>query len=173
MLTPADSYVFIAGYATVDWIGGTDSVTLDPISGVPSSTVDWSAQAKLDSKSYSTRSIWTYDASVVTTKLRAFTSANYAANSYFNKPRISTSPTGLTQFLCSSADICLSATNQDTSHGAGQNLSELPAWRPDERRGRDGQHQLPPAAFSTCWAISSIPRFPYVTSPQYNYVDPG
>lgn len=172
VLTPADSYVFIAGYTTVDWIGELIRVTLDPISGVPSSTVDWSAQAKLDSKSYSTRSIWTYDASVVTTKLRAFTSANYAANSYFNKPHISTSPTGLTQFLCSSADICLSATNQDTSHGAGANLvNYLRGDRTNEGVETDNTKYYRQRSHVLGDIVNA--QVSYVTSPQYNYVDPG
>ncbi|TXG85813.1 MAG: hypothetical protein E6R10_11065, partial [Rhodocyclaceae bacterium] len=172
VLTPADSYVFIAGYTTVDWIGELVRVTLDPISGVPSTTVDWSAQAKLDSKSYSTRNIWTYDASVVTTKLKAFTSANYAANNYFNKPHISTSPTGLTQFLCSSADICLSATNQDSSHGSGANLvNYLRGDRTHEGVETDNTKYFRQRSHVLGDIVNA--QVSYVTTPQYSYVDPG
>ncbi|MCK6406423.1 MAG: hypothetical protein L6Q60_10450 [Rhodocyclaceae bacterium] len=172
VLTPADSYVFIAGYTTVDWIGELIRVTLDPISGVPSSTVDWSAQAKLDAKSYSARNIWAYDAGVATTKLKAFTSANYATNSYFNMPHISTSPTGLTQFLCSSADICLSATNQDSSHASGANLvNYLRGERTHEGVETDNTKYFRQRSHVLGDIVNA--QVSYVTSPQNNYVDPG
>lgn len=172
VLTPADSYVFIAGYTTVDWVGELVRVTLDPVSGAPSTTTDWSAQAKLDAKSYSTRNIWTFDASVVTTKLKAFTSANYATNSYFNKPHISTSPTGLTQFLCSSADICLSATNQDSSHGSGANLvNYLRGDRANEGVETDNTKYFRQRSHVLGDIVNA--QVAYVTSPQFRYVDPG
>ena len=128
----------------------------------PSTTADWSAQAKLDAKSYSTRNIWTFDAAVATTKPGVFTAANYATNAYFNKPHISTSPTGLTQFLCSSADICLSATNQDSSHGSGANLvNYLRGDRTHE--GGEAENTKYFGSVHTCWAISSMHRWLYVT----------
>ena len=172
VLTPADSYVFIGSYTTVDWTGELLRITLDPISGLPSNTVDWSAQAKLDTKSYSTRNIWTFDASVATTKLKAFTSANFATNTYFNKPHISTSPTGLAQFLCTSADVCLSATDQDASHGSGANLvNYLRGERTHEGAETDNTKYYRQRAHILGDIVNA--QVSYISSPQYSYVDAG
>jgi Tfp pilus tip-associated adhesin PilY1 len=117
-----DNYLFTSSFVSLDWTGDLMRWRVDPYSGKVVGVRDWSAQAKLDAKAYTSRVIYTYDASVTVTKLRAFTSANFGTNSYFNTPYISATSTGLTQFLCTSPDICLSATDQDNTHAAGSNL---------------------------------------------------
>ena len=118
ILTPADSYVFSGSYKSVEWTGDVIRFALDPVYGIPGTTVDWSAQSKLDAKTAASRSIYTFDSSVATTKLKAFTAANFASSANFLEPNIST----LTQYQCLYPDICLTATNKDTSHAAGANL---------------------------------------------------
>ena len=169
-LNRSDNYLFSSSYVTSDWVGDVVRYRVNPYSGRLLPVVDWSAQSKLDAKA--TRTIYTFDASVATTKLKAFTSANYATNNYFNKPHISTSPTGLTQFLCASSEICLSATDQDTSHAAGANLVEyLRGARTNEGTEIDNtkyyrlrQHLL--------GDMVNAPTV-YVGKPYREYLDPG
>lgn len=117
VLTPGDSYVFSGTYTTVEWSGDVRRTTLDPFSGLPNSTFDWSASTKLDAKAYTTRSIHVFDGSTAT-KLKPFNTANFGTSNYFNLPHVST----LTQFQCNYADICLTPTDQDNAHGSGNNL---------------------------------------------------
>ncbi len=169
-LSPADNYIFSSTYTTSDWTGELVRRQLDPYTGAVSATVDWAVQAKLDANT--SRNIYTYDSSIAVTKLKAFTSANFAANSNFLSPNISTSPTGLTQFLCASADTCLTATDQDASHAAGANLVDyLRGVRTHEgviddnnKYYRQRQHVL--GDMVNAQAV-------YVNQPLYNYADPG
>ncbi len=169
-LSPSDNYVFSSTYTTSDWTGELVRKQIDPFTGAVSTTNDWAVQAKLNVKA--SRSIYTFDATVATTKLKAFTSANFATNAYFNMPHISTSPTGLTQFLCASTDICLSATDQDSSHASGGNLVDylrgVRTWEGAEMNNtkyyRQRQHVL-----GDLVNASAI----YVTKPQFDYADPG
>jgi Tfp pilus tip-associated adhesin PilY1 len=171
-LSPADNYVFSSTFTTLDWTGELVRKQIDPFSGAVSTTNDWAVQGKLDAKLASARNIYTFDASVATTKLKAFTSANFATDSYFNSPHISTSPSGLTQFLCASTDICLSATDQDTSHAAGANLvNYLRGERTNEgaesnntKYYRQRQHVLGDLVNA---------QVVYVHKPLYNYSDAG
>jgi Tfp pilus tip-associated adhesin PilY1 len=117
-----DNYLFTSSYVSLDWTGELLRWRVDPYTGTVAGVSDWSAQAKLDVKAYTSRAIYTFDASVATTKLKAFTSANFGTNSYFNTPYISATSTGLSQYLCTSPDICLTATDQDNSHASGNNL---------------------------------------------------
>ena len=172
VLTPADSYVFMGSYKSVDWTGELIRVTLDPFSGLPSTTIDWSAQAKLDAKAYSARNIWTFDSSIAVTKLKAFTSANFATNSYFLAPHISGASTGLTQFVCSAADICLSAVNQDSSHASGANLvNYLRGERTNEGAETDNTKYYRQRANVLGDIVNA--QVAYVPPPFYEYVDPG
>ncbi|MBL8412811.1 MAG: hypothetical protein JNM42_00035 [Propionivibrio sp.] len=124
-LTPADNYIFISTYTTSDWTGELVRRQLDPFTGAVSATPDWAAQGKLDAKTPASRNIYTFDSSVAVTKLKAFTSANFAGNVNFLTPHISTSPSGLTQFLCASVDTCLSATDQDNANALGATGANL------------------------------------------------
>ena len=169
-LSPSDNYVFSSTYTTSDWTGELVRKQIDPFTGAVSATNDWAVQAKLNTKA--SRSIYTFDSSVATTKLKAFTSANFGTNSYFTSPHISTSPTGLTQFLCASTDICLSATDQDTTHAAGPNLVDylrgVRTWEGAEKDNtkyyRQRQHILGDLVNASV---------AYVTKPLYDYADPG
>ncbi|MBL0166954.1 MAG: hypothetical protein IPP85_07315 [Propionivibrio sp.] len=149
--------------------------TLNPFTGAVPATSDWAVQGKLDAKTPASRNIWTFDSSVAVTKLKAFTSANFAANANFLTPHISTSPTGLTQFLCASIDTCLPATVQDNANAlgaTGANLVEfLRGVRTNEgaiddnsKFYRQRQHVL--GDLVNAQAV-------YVNQPLYNYADAG
>lgn len=121
-VTAGDNFVFSSTFTTQQWDGELLRQQLDLTTGAISTTIDWSAQAKLDAATPSLRNIYTYSAGAAN-HLQAFNAANFAASPYFNVPNISTSPpsgTGLTQYLCASPSVCLSATDQALA--AGGNL---------------------------------------------------
>jgi type IV pilus assembly protein PilY1 len=169
-LSAGDNYVFSSTYTTSDWTGELVRRQLDPNTGAVSTTNDWSAQEKLDANT--SRNIYTFDASVPSTRLKAFTSANFAASASFLSPHIATAPTGLTQFLCASTDICLSSTDQDTAHAAGANLvnflrgdrSNEGAEKDNTKYYRQRQHILGDLVNA---------QVVYVTKPRANYADAG
>ncbi|MBK7423648.1 MAG: hypothetical protein IPJ48_11420 [Propionivibrio sp.] len=174
-LSPADSYIFSSRYTSSEWSGELFRKTLNPFTGAVPATSDWAVQGKLDAKTPASRNIWTFDSSVAVTKLKAFTSANFAANANFLTPHISTSPTGLTQFLCASIDTCLPATVQDNANAlgaTGANLVEfLRGVRTNEgaiddnsKFYRQRQHVL--GDLVNAQAV-------YVNQPLYSYADAG
>ncbi|MFA6015784.1 MAG: PilC/PilY family type IV pilus protein [Gallionellaceae bacterium] len=112
-VTSGDNFVFSSTFTTTQWDGELVRQQLDLTTGVTSATVDWAAQAKLDTKAALTakaasRTIYTWSAAAAD-HLQVFNEANFGGSSDFNIPHISTSPTGLTQMLCASASICASA----------------------------------------------------------------
>jgi Tfp pilus tip-associated adhesin PilY1 len=167
-LTPGDSYIFSSTFATVEWTGELVRRQLDPITGAVSANNDWAVQGKLDAKAYTSRTIWTFDSSVATTKLRAFTSANFAANTNFLAPNISS----LTQFACITPDICLTATNQDASHAAGANLVNfLRGDRTHEGAEKNNNKYFRERTHVLGDMVNA--QIVYVHLPLYNYADPG
>ena len=167
-----DNYFFNSNYTTLDWTGELVRKQINPVTAEASTAIDWSAQAKLDNKLWSGRAIWTFDNSVPTTKLKAFNSTNFAANSYFLSPHISTAPNGLTQYLCASASICLSVTDQDASHAAGANLvNYLRGDRSNEGIDTNNSKYYRQRAHVLGDLVNA--QVVYVNKPQYNYADPG
>jgi Tfp pilus tip-associated adhesin PilY1 len=167
-----DNYFFNSNYTTLEWTGELVRKQINPITAEASTAVDWSAQAKLDNKPWATRAIWTFDNSVATTKLKAFNSTNFAANSYFLSPHISAAPNGLTQYLCASASICLSATDQDASHAAGANLvNYLAGDRSNEGAETNNSKYYRQRTHVLGDLVNA--QVVYVNKPQYNYADPG
>lgn len=126
-VTSGDNFVFSSTFTTTDWDGELVRQQLDLTTGATSTTIDWAAQAKLDTKAGLTakaasRTIYAYDAANTNgNKLKTFNETNFGSNAYFNVPYISTSPDGLTQMLCPSAAICTSAPWQASkSYPVGQ-----------------------------------------------------
>ncbi|MDH4189186.1 MAG: PilC/PilY family type IV pilus protein [Betaproteobacteria bacterium] len=58
-----DNFAFTAQYQTADWIGDLKARTIDLKTGIVSSTVLWSAAAKLDPMLHTQRRIFTFDPS--------------------------------------------------------------------------------------------------------------
>ena len=113
-ITSGDNFVFSSTFTTQNWDGELVRQQLDLTTGVTSSTIDWAAQAKLDARDYTTRSIYTY-APAATDKIKAFTWANLSATEqgYFTNPTTST----LSQF-CAVGITCLSAADQTAAQGS-------------------------------------------------------
>jgi len=59
-LVPGDSMSYASGYNSGDWSGELSAYTLDPATGIPSTTSTWTAQAQLDLVAASTRKIASY-----------------------------------------------------------------------------------------------------------------
>ncbi len=112
-----DNYVFSSTYVSLEWYGELARYRVDPFTGIIAAQPDWSAQAKLDARTASSRNIYTFD-NTTANKLKAFTSANFGSNAAFNTPNISQAATGLTQYLCTSPTVCLSSANQTLAAGA-------------------------------------------------------
>lgn len=119
-VTSGDNFVFSSTFTTQQWDGQLVRQQLDLSTGVVSSTIDWSAQTQLDSTTYTSRTIYTFDAAA-SNKLKPFTWASLTSGAggqqdYFLKPHIDS----LSQFCVTG--FCLTATDQDSSHASGQNL---------------------------------------------------
>ena len=74
-----DNFIFVALYTTVDWYGDLQSKTIDPGTGAVSTTPLWQAQPLLDNKTWSARTIYTYDASTAS-KLASFDASHVGSN---------------------------------------------------------------------------------------------
>lgn len=59
-LVSGDSASYASGYNSGDWTGELSAYTLDPATGIPSSTASWTAQSQLDAIAASARKIATY-----------------------------------------------------------------------------------------------------------------
>ncbi len=119
-VTSGDNFVFSSTFTTQQWDGQLVRQQLDLTTGVVSSTIDWSAQSQLDSTTYTARTIYTFDAAA-SNKLKSFAWASLTSGAggeqdYFLTPHIDS----LSQFCVTG--FCLTATDQDSSHAAGQNL---------------------------------------------------
>ena len=169
-LAPADNYIFSSTYTTADWTGEIRRYQIDPFTGVVNTEIDWSVQAKLDAKAV--RNIYTFDASVPTTKLKEFNAANFGTNSLFNAPHISTAPSGLSQFLCTSTEPCLPATSQTSTTAAGANLVRyLAGDRTHEGKLENNAKYYRERANLLGDMVNA--QVIYVTKPLYEYGDLG
>lgn len=74
-ITTGDNFVFSSNYMTVEWTGELVSQNIDVTTGDILASVNWSAQAQLDTQNSATRTIWTFDASTGN-KLKSFEWAN-------------------------------------------------------------------------------------------------
>lgn len=59
-LVSGDSASYASGYNSGDWTGELSAYTLDPATGIPSTTANWTAQSQLDAVAASARKIATY-----------------------------------------------------------------------------------------------------------------
>ncbi len=159
-----DNYVFAAVYRSVNWDGDLQAKTIDPATGIISSTAIWSAQPLLDtevSASSDTRTIYTFD-SAATNGLKLFTWNSLNSGEQANFINMCSPSAKLSQ--C--AD--LTTTQQTATSGEnlvnfirGQNGYEDQSPNTD-RIYRDREHVLGDM-------ISSQPI--YVSKPQFDYVD--
>jgi type IV pilus assembly protein PilY1 len=126
-ITTGDNFVFSSNYMTVEWTGELVSQNIDVTTGDIQPTINWSAQAQLDSKTPATRTIYTFDASD-TDLLKSFEWANLniASPNTCNPPADEKGcfsstyiDSTLAQF-CAAGVACLSSA--DKVSASGENL---------------------------------------------------
>jgi len=165
-VTSGDNFIFSSTFTTVDWSGELTRQQLNLTTGEVSSTVDWAAQAKLDTKvgaSSDTRTIYTFDAADATapgTKLKPFLWANLTAAEQADF--------GATNVATLSQYPSLTATQK--TDAAGQNLVNF-------LRGQTGNQDTATVTTNlyryrqhTLGDIVSAEAV-YVKAPIYNYSD--
>jgi len=107
--------VYLALFSSTRWSGDLIAYPLDPNSGIISSTKDWSASDRLDATTYTSRSIFTYDAT---------TKAGLAFNNYSN--------------LSATQQADLSTDASGASDGLGQaRMNYIRGYRGDENSGNN------------------------------------
>lgn len=123
-LVAGENAIFESSFRAGEWSGDLAKRTINGTTGEISSataTGNWSAQALLDARSASGRTIYTYNpggktggASDPVNNLKYFTWLNLSAGEqdYFQKPHIA----GLSQF-CGTGAYCLSSTTQTAASG--------------------------------------------------------
>jgi type IV pilus assembly protein PilY1 len=173
-VTAGDNYLFSSTFKSAEWYGELELFTINPSTGVISSSSSWKAAAQLDAKA--SRSIYTFDAAA-STKLKPFLWGNLSAaeQNYFKTDymqgtsAVQNGSPPLSQF-CASGTTCLSATVQTAAGGAplvnflrGERINEGSAEDPS-KYFRLRTHVLGDIVNSE--AV-------YVKAPVYDYIDTG
>jgi len=114
-VSSGDNFVFSSSFRSVEWTGELERRQIDVNTAAISNTVDWGAQASLDTNT--TRTIYTFDASSAS-HLKSFTWSSLSASeqAYFQTTYMATAGS-LSQF-CSFGTTCLSATDQAAAAGS-------------------------------------------------------
>lgn len=169
IISAGDNYEFRSTFKSKEWYGELVRQTVDLNNGTvkdvpdwdncPTDICDWSARSKLDAKSDAasdTRSIYTYDPSNLTTRLKAFQWANLSSTEkdYFLSPNINV----LSQYSG------LSAANQTAAQGA--NLVNFLRGQ----RGNEGSlYRLRLHVLGDIVSSEAV----YVKAARFDYVDGG
>ena len=162
-VTSGDNFIFSSTFTTVDWTGELVRQQIDLTTGAISPTIDWSAQALLDAKAYTTRNIYTFDPSAAN-KRKTFTWSTLtsaptaqvavAEQSYFN----STTAATLSQYPT------LNATQQAALGG-----TSLVNYLDGDRSNEGTLYRARKHVLGDIVSAEAV----YVKAPIYNYVDAG
>jgi type IV pilus assembly protein PilY1 len=79
-----DNDIFVAQFTTMKWVGDVLAFKIDPDTGNIGTTASWSAQAELDKKDPTARTIY-YSDGAKTPAMKLFTYANLKADGFNNK----------------------------------------------------------------------------------------
>lgn len=165
-----DNYIYVALYRTAKWDGDVKAYTIDPISGVISSSSVWSAQTKLDTTISSANSgsdgrIIKYFNSSATNKLKEFTYTNISADSLGSYFTSKCSGNILSQ--CTNGTITDSAMKTAADSGAnmvnflrGQKTYEMSSSTDTNQLYRERDHVLGDI-------VNAMPV--YVKAPSFTY----
>ncbi len=129
-VTAGDNQVFSSMYVTSEWVGDLASKNMDITTGEVLAGENWSAQAQLDTMSWTTRTLYTFDTSAGNgRKTFGWSSLNNAVAGQCNPPVSEqgcfSSPyidASLAQF-CTTGSICLSSAQK--TDASGQLLAEF------------------------------------------------
>jgi len=169
-VTTGDNYVFSSTFRSAEWYGELERRQLDVSTGVPSATADWTASAQLDAKA--SRTIYTFDATAVTTKLKSFDWVNLTAaeQAYFTTAYMATTATPPLSQFCPSGSMCLSSASQSAAGGAPL-VNFLRGDRSNEGPADDTTKYFRQRAHRLGDIVNS--EAVYVRGPIYDYVDAG
>lgn len=170
-LVPGDNYIFASTFRSADWYGDLERFTVDLATGLVGTAPDWQARAQLDANT--TRTIYTYDSTNATTRLRPFLWANLTATeqAWFTRNYLSTSASPTLSQFCLTGITCLSAANQ-TAAGDGPTLVNY--LRGD--RTNEGQPAQTTRYFRQRTSVLGDivnSEAVYVKVPRFNYTDTG
>ncbi len=167
-VTSGDNFVFSSTFTTQEWDGQLVRQQLDLVTGNVSSTVDWSAQAQLDSNT--SRTIYMRDTNATSANgLKAFNWSvmTTTEQGYFSFPAISS----LSQF-CVTGITCLPATSQTNATSGGANMvSYLGGDRTNEGVATDTTKYFRQRIHVLGDIVNA--EAVYVKLPLYNYTDAG
>ena len=171
-LSVSGNYEFSTNFRSVDWFGELLSYQIDPVTGAIASSSSWSAQSQLDSKTYSTRNIYTYDPIAGSRVNFDWSSLSSTQQAYFQIANI-----GSLSQLCTSGSSCLpsaaqvdSSTAGTTTGAGGINLvNYLRGDRSNE--GIDNTAYYRPRSHVLGDIVNSQPA--YVKKPEFSYTDTG
>ena len=168
-----DNWAFTAEYKTVDWTGDVKARTIDLSTGAISDTSLWSAQALLDAKSASSRTIYTLttDTTNFPSKLKPFTWTNAGGTTY----PTDTNLTGTEQTWLNPAQLVTSNSwnaDQVTAATAKTLVDYLRGDRSNEDQGNNAVTDLyRPRAHVLGDIVSAQPI--YIKEPPFAYADAG
>lgn len=169
-VTAGDNYIFSSTFRSAEWYGDLERRQIDVNTGDEAATADWQARAQLDANT--TRTIYTYDATNVASRLKVFAWDNLTTGeqAYFSTPYISTTASPVLSQFCASGDICLTAANQALA--SGQPLVDF--IRGD--RSNEGLANQTAKYFRARTSVLGDivnSEAVYVKKPQFTYVDAG
>ena len=171
-----DNFVFLATYQTKFWVGDVSALTINPVTGIVSTTSSWKAAARLNTKlptaSTDTRNIYFFN-SASTTKLSSFEYANLSSTlqSNFDNLCPSTGTAKLSQCAAfgttekTEANKGANVVNYLRGHLGFENTSgngvKLFRNRVDDQGARNVLGDI----------VNSVPV--YVKKPNFRYLDTG
>lgn len=159
-ITPTDRSIFSSTYTTMEWSGQVVAQDIDPATGNVVPAIKWSAQSLLDAKvsaTTDTRTIYLFDSTVPTTKLKSFLWAAMTAaeQAYVSNKCVPTS--NLSQCIVLTAPQLVLAND-------GQNMVNFLRGQTSQEGGvyRDRLHVLGDT-------INATPA--YVREPRFAFAD--
>ena len=118
-VTDGDNFIFSSTFRSAEWYGEFERRQINISTGEPEDNPDWQAKALLDANT--SRTIYTRDATNLTSGLKAFLWANLTATEkgYFSLAYVSLTASPILSQFCASGATCLSAANQTAATLAG------------------------------------------------------
>ena len=127
-VTQGDNFLFRSTFVSQQWTGELIRQQLDITTGAVLTTIDWSAQSKLDANA--SRNIYFFH-SGSTNNLLSFTQANLATaglGNYFNWAYISSTASPTLSQLCGTGATCLASWAANTSYTVGKEYRNGATW---------------------------------------------
>jgi type IV pilus assembly protein PilY1 len=128
-IVAGDNFVFSSNFTSGEWSGELFRFTLDPVTLAFSANNDWQARTLLDAKPYTNRTIYTFDTTNATTRLKQFDWDNLTTDerNFFSTSYIGSGTDALTQ-LCTTGANCLPSWQASHSYAVGDEYRNGNNW---------------------------------------------